>query len=83
MEKSVRHTANYRAEFARECYTKILLSFNITDSGKFLESIAGYNARKLAQAYRVYTHYLFVFNGSRPGGTAIYNRNKFKKTKKK
>ena len=53
MEKSVRHTANYRAEFARECYTKILLSFNITDSGKFLESIAGYNARKLAQAYRV------------------------------
>jgi hypothetical protein len=63
----IRLTANSRAEFAREKWNEILSSFTSVDT------IAGVKARKLAQAYNIYLHYLFVFNGSIPRGTAVYN----------
>jgi len=62
-----RRTANNRSEFAREKWNEILKSFHPTDT------ISGYKARKLAQAYRIYIYYLFVFNGSVPNGTAVFN----------
>jgi len=63
---TLKQTANNRAEFARLKYHEVLGSFQPTDT------IAGYKARKLAQAYRIYVHYLFVFNNSVPRGTAVY-----------
>lgn len=77
----IRYTANCRAEFAREKYVEIFKKFNVSKTGELLESIAGYNSRKLVQAYRIYTHYLFIFNSSTPGGTAGFYRNKTNKNK--
>lgn len=67
MKDIYRQTCNNRAEFAKDQWDAILKSFHPTDT------IAGVKARKLAQAYRIYLHYLSMFNGSVPRGTAVFN----------
>lgn len=69
MELSAKRTANNRAEWAREKWHSILSSFLSSDA------ISGTKARKLDQAYRIYLHYLFQFNGSQPRPTAPYKRS--------
>ena len=61
-----RKDINHRAEFARERWNEILVSFHPTDT------ISGYKARKLAQAYRIYTHYTYIFTGLSQKGTAVF-----------
>lgn len=75
MEISYKKSVNNRCEFARLEYEKLIKSWNITKTGVVIDQITGYRARKLAQAYAIYVHYLYVFNGSRPNGSAgFYNR---------
>lgn len=76
---TIKHTANHRAEFAREKYNEIFKKFNISKTGELLDSIAGYNSRKLAQAYRIYIHYTEIFNDSKQKGTASFYGKKNKK----
>lgn len=68
-----RATANNRSEFARMKYEELIKSVYITKSGTLIDQISGFKARKIAQAYRIYCHYVFIFNGSKQRGTAVYN----------
>lgn len=68
MKDLLRQQINNRAEFAKDRYDEIIKSLHITDT------IAGFKARKLAQAYRIYSHYVFLFNGSKQNPTAPYKQ---------
>jgi len=70
--ETIRKTANNRSEFARVKYEQLIKSLTITNNGTLIDQISGFKARKIAQALRVYAHYVFVFNGSKQRGTAAY-----------